>query len=112
MGGKRKITPELEVLAIGLLAERGATDASIAADLGVSRSTVGRWRHRRESETDPEVARARAEHGELLELRRRVRVLEEEREILAKAAAFLDRETGRRRSRRSASSIGRRPPTT
>jgi transposase len=112
MGRKRKITPELEGLAIRLLGERGATDTSIGADLGVSRSTVARWRQRLVSEADPEAARARAEHAELVELRRRVRVLEEEREILAKAAAFLDRETGRRRSRRSASSSERRPATT
>lgn len=112
MGRKRLITPELEVLAVRLFAQRGATDESVARDLGVSRRTVGRWRQRQLAEADPEVLRARGEHAELLELRRRVRVLEEEREILAKAAAFLDRETGRRRSRRSASSIERRPVTT
>jgi transposase-like protein len=112
MGRKRKITPELEVLAVRLLAERGATDTSVARDLGISRMTVTRWRRRLEVETDPEVLRAHVEHAELLELRRRVKVLEEEREILAKAAAFLDRETGRRRSQRSASSSERRPTTT
>ena len=112
MGRKRSITPELEVIAIRLFAERGATDLSVARDLGVSRATVQRWRQRQREEADPEVVRARVEHAELVELRRRVRVLKEEREILAKAAAFLDRETGRRRSRRSASSSERRPTTT
>lgn len=111
MGRKRTITPELAALAVRLYAERGATDVSVARDLGVDRSTLGRWRRRQLEEADPEVLQARAEHAELVELRRRVKVLEEEREILAKAAAFLDRETGRRRSRRSASSIERRPTT-
>ena len=111
MGRKRLITPELEILAIRLFAERGATDTSVARDLGVNRMTVSRWRQRQLEEVDPEVLRARTEHAELVELRRRVRVLEEEREILAKAAAFLDRETGRRRSQRSASSTERRPIT-
>lgn len=111
MGRKRLITPDLEALAVRLFAQRGATDEAVARDLGVSRRTVGRWRQRQEVETHPEVLRARAEHAELLELRRRVAVLEEEREILSKAAAFLDRETGRRRARRSASSTGRRPAT-
>jgi len=112
MGRKRSITPELEVLAIRLFAQRGATDASVARDLGVSRVAVGRWRRRQQLEAHPEVLQAREEHAELVELRRRVKVLEEEREILAKAAAFLDRETGRRRSQRSASSSERRPTTT
>jgi transposase-like protein len=112
VGRKRSITPELEVIAIRLFAERGATDLSVARDLGISRATVQRWRRRQLEEADPEVLRARREHAEVVELRRRVRVLEEEREILAKAAAFLDRETGRRRSQRSASSSERRPTTT
>jgi transposase-like protein len=111
VGRKRVITPELEVMAIRLFAERGATDVSVARDLGIDRSTLGRWRRRQLEVADPEVLRTRAEHAELVELRRRVKVLEEEREILAKAAAFLDRETGRRRSRRSASSTERRPTT-
>lgn len=97
MGRKGKITHEMEVLAIRLLGEPGATNASVGRELGVSRMTVQRWRRRQEVEADPEVLRARKEHAELLVLRRRVRLLEEEREILAKAAAFLDRETGRTR---------------
>jgi transposase-like protein len=97
MGRKRKITPELQVLLVRLLAERGATNSSVSRELGVSRMTIQRWRRRQEVEADPEVLRAREEHTELVALRRRIRILEEEREILAKAAAFLDRETGRTR---------------
>jgi transposase-like protein len=111
VGRKRSITPELEVLAVRLFAERGATNASVSRDLGVGRMAISRWRQRQLTEADPEVLRARQEHAELLALRRWVKVLEEEREILAKAAAFLDRETGRRRSQRSASSSERRPTT-
>jgi transposase-like protein len=59
--------------------------------------TIRNWRKQLEATADPELRRARAEHAELVVLRRRLKVLEEEREILAKAAAFLDREHGRTR---------------
>lgn len=95
MGRKRVITGELEVAVLRLFANPGATNASVARALGLCQQTVGRWRRRRERETDPELLQARQEHAELLALRRRIQVLEEEREILAKAAAFLDREIGR-----------------
>jgi len=69
----------------------------VAADLGVSGMTIRNWRKEFEAAADPELRRARTEHAELVALRRRVKVLEEEREILAKAAAFLDPERGRTR---------------
>jgi transposase len=97
VGRKRVITGELEVAVLQLFAKPGATDASVGRALGLCRHTVGRWRRRQASETDPELLQARQEHAELVALRRRLKVLEEEREILAKAAAFLDREIGRAR---------------
>ena len=97
MGRKPKLSAELQAAAVRLLSEPGATNESVGQDLGVSRETIRRWRQRQTIESDPEVLQARAEHAELVALRRRLRVLEEEREILAKAAAFLDRETGRAR---------------
>lgn len=95
MGRKPKLSAQLQAAAVRLLGEPGATNESVGRDLGVSRETIRRWRKRQAIESDPEVLAARAEHAELVALRRRLRVLEEEREILAKAAAFLDRETGR-----------------
>jgi transposase len=78
-----------------LARDSGSTFASIGRDLGVHPATVRRWARALEAEDDPATRQARAEHAELVALRRRVQVLEEEREILAKAAAFLARETGR-----------------
>lgn len=95
MGRKSKFTREFQIEAVRLLAEPGATNASVGRDLGVSRETIRLWAKRLAAEADPEVRRAREEHAELVKLRRRVRVLEEEREILTKAAAFLGREHGR-----------------
>ncbi len=98
MGRKSRFSPEFQTAAVRLLAEPGATNESVGHDLGVSRETIRRWRRRQAAEAaDPEVSLARQEHAELVALRHRVMVLEEEREILAKAAAFLDRETGRAR---------------
>ena len=91
---------EIEVLARvpggrGAAAARArATNESVGRDLGVSRETIRLWAKRLATAADPEVRQARQEHAELVALRRRVRVLEEEREILAKAAAFPRRGEG------------------
>lgn len=95
MGRRSKYSPEFQASAVRLLAEPGATNESVGQDLGVSRETIRKWAIRLAAEADPETRRAREEHAELVALRRRVKVLEEEREILAKAAAFRARETGR-----------------
>lgn len=97
MGRKSKYSAEFQTAAVRLLLEPGATNKSVGRDLGVSRETIRKWAKRLAAETDPEVRQARHDHAELVALRRRVKVLEEEREILAKAAAFLDRERGRTR---------------
>lgn len=97
MSRRPVITGELERTVERLFLNPDATDVSVGRATGVCRSTVGRWRKRRERKMDPAVLEAEREHAELLVLRRRVKVLEEEREILAKAAAFIDRETGRAR---------------
>lgn len=97
MGRKSRYSPEFQAEAVRLLLEPGATNESVGRDLGVSRETIRQWAKRLAAETDPEVRRARAEHAELVALRRRVQVLEEEREMLSKAAAFRDRETRRAR---------------
>jgi len=95
LGRRSKYSAEFRAAAVRLLAEPGATNESVGNDLGLSRETIRKWAKRLAAEADPEARRAREEHVELVALRRRLRVLEEEREILAKAAAFRARETGR-----------------
>jgi transposase len=97
LGRKSRYSLEFQAAAVRLLLEPGATNESVGRDLGVSRETIRNWAKRLAAETDPEVRQAREAHAELVALRRRVKVLEEEREILAKAAAFLGREHGRTR---------------
>ena len=97
MGRKSKYSAEFKAEAVRLSREPGRSSVDVAADLGVHSITIRRWRRAFEEAADPELRRARTEHAELVRLRRRVKVLEEEREILAKAAAFRDQETERRR---------------
>jgi transposase-like protein len=79
LGRRSTYSAEFQAAAVRLLAEPGATNESVGRDLGLSRETIRKWAKRLAAEADPEV----------------LRVLEEEREILAKAAAFRARETGR-----------------
>ena len=97
MGRKSKYSAEFKAEAVRLSREPGHSSVDVAADLGLHSITIRRWRKEFEAAADPELRRARAEHAELGALRRRVRVLEEEREIRATAAAFRDQETGRAR---------------
>ena len=95
MGRKSKYSPEFRAAAVRLARQPGRTPRSVGDDLGVSQWTIRRWEAQLAAARDPAARQAHAEHAELVALRRRVRVLEEEREILAKAAAFIARETGR-----------------
>ena len=97
MGRTSKYSAEFKAAAVRLSREPGHSSIDVAADLGLYSITIRRWRKEFEEAADPELRRARAEHAELVALRRRIRVLEEEREILAKAAAFRAQETGRTR---------------
>jgi transposase len=82
----------------------GATIASIADDLGVNRETLRSWVRlddERRGAAGPRQARPAVRAGEApesveqqnTELRRRVRELEEERDILRKAARYFAGET-------------------
>jgi transposase len=79
--------------AVRLVKQPGNTMTSVARDLGVSME--GLRRHVRQAEIEAGVRDGLSadERAELVHLRRRVRTLETEREILKKAAAFFARET-------------------
>ena len=80
----------------------GSTIAVIAADLGVNRETLRSWVRADDQRRDggsgrPAASAGKSEAGsveaENAELRRRVRELEEERDILRKAARYFAGET-------------------
>jgi transposase len=81
--------PEFRTEAVRLLRTSGKTPREVAETLGVSRQSVVNWARQADlDEGRRSDGLTTAERDELRALRRKVRVLEEEREILRKAAVF------------------------
>ena len=93
-------TPEFREEAVRLARSRGPDESirQVALRLGVSNETLGLWLRDADAlEATAEARLSADERHELVELRRRVKTLETEREILKKAAAFFAQETERTR---------------
>ena len=91
---RRKFTAEFKADAVRLCTVGGQAIGQVAGRLDVTESGLRAWV--RQAEVDagkgPKEALTTAEREELSELRRRVKRLEMEREILKKAAAFFAKE--------------------
>ena len=88
-------TPEVRAEAIRLVREGGRSPAEAAAVVGCSDQTVRNW----VAQADRDAGRrsdglTTQERTELAQLRRRVKVLEQEKEILKMAAAWFAKESG------------------
>ena len=92
-GRPSRYSREFREEAVRLALSPDQTIGGVARDLGIKRETLRNWilRSGEPHELGPD------ERHELVELRRRVKVLETEREILKKAAAFFAQETDRTR---------------
>jgi len=79
--------------AVRLVRSSGRPLREIAVDLDVSDQTLRNWVFASQVDAGEREGVTSAERAELVALRRRVRVLEQEREILKRAAAWFAKET-------------------
>lgn len=91
---RRQHTAEFRAGAARLVIEEGRSVAEVARDLDVHRSLLNTWVRNAKIEAGrgPAGALKSSEREELAQLRKKVRVLEMERALLKKAAAFFAKE--------------------
>ena len=90
---KPPYTPEFRSEALRLVRSSGRPPAQIARDLGCCTETLKSWMRQTAINEGKAEGLTSEEREELRRLRREVRILREERDILKKAAAFFVRET-------------------
>jgi transposase len=84
--------PEFRQRAVELAQQGDKPIAQLAKDLRISESCLRRWIDQSDVDDGVKAGLSSGEKKELTELRRRVRVLEMEQEILKRAAALFARE--------------------
>ena len=85
--------PEFRREAVALVRSSGKSGREIANELGVSYESLRLWVKQSKIDRGEEPGLTSDERSELQELRREVRTLRQEREILKKAAAFFAKES-------------------
>ncbi len=96
--GKRKrraFSAEYKCEVVELIRKSGKSVGAVARELDLTETAVRRWVAQAEIDSGggPPGALTTAEREELAQLRRRVKTLEMEREILKKATAFFAKES-------------------
>ena len=84
-------SPEFRRRALDLV-DQGEPVAQVARNLGISESCLRRWMSQSEIDAGQREGLTSAERRELVELRRKNRVLEMELEIVKRASAYFARE--------------------
>jgi transposase len=94
---RRFFPPEYKAEVVELIRSSGKTAGQVARELDLTETAVREWVKRADLDAGRRTdGLTTAEREELRRLRREVRDLREEREILRKAAVFFARETGHR----------------
>ena len=74
---------------VAIARRRETSFAQIAKDFGISETTVQNWVSKAEVDEGVKPGLTSSEHAENRELKKRVRLLEQENEVLRRAAAYL-----------------------
>jgi transposase len=86
---RRQFTDEFKASAVRLVLDEGKTVGAAARDLDLTETALRDWVNRaRADRTQGRTGLTTAEREELARLRKENRILQEERDILKKAAAF------------------------
>jgi len=91
---RRSFTAEYKTGAVRLVLDEGKTVAAVARELGVTESSLRDWvEQSRADRTKGKTGLTTAEREELVRLRKELRIVQEKREILKKAAAFFAKQS-------------------
>lgn len=78
-----------DVVRVALARDRDVSLAQIAEDFGIHVGTLDKWLRQERIDNGEQEGVSRKESQELRQLRRRNRLLEQENEVLRRAAAYL-----------------------
>jgi transposase len=91
--GRRPYPPEFRREAVELYRRSGKGLQAIAAESGIAHETLRQWNRQHDVDRGRAEGLTSVERDELRQLRRDVKRLEQERDLLKRAAAFFAKET-------------------
>ena len=91
---RRQFSEEFRAQAVRLVVDEGKTVGAVARELDLTASALRQWVERaRADRSGGKTGLTTAEREELARLRKQLRIVQEEREILKKAAAFFAKQS-------------------